>query len=133
MLLSVYHFEFGIFSMVSCPLYRVYISSSFVGVCVCRGECASSASTTRNVRRCCRIRDRRRLQRCGCLLSLGKGMFAGVVGNARDNDLCRGVDCRFSYEYIGEKSRVVGYCIWCDRDTMLKAMESNFLRNCHVQ
>ena len=85
------------------------------------------------MRRCCRIRDRRRLQRCGCLLSLGKGMFADVVGNARDNDLCRGVDCRFSYEYIGEKSRVVGYCIWCDRDTMLKAMESKFLRNSHVQ
>ena len=46
-----------------------------------RAESASSVPTTINAHRSCRIRDRRRLQRCGCLLSQGKGICAGVVLN----------------------------------------------------
>ena len=60
-------------------------------------------------------------------------MLACDVGNAKENDLCKGIECRFSYEHIGEKSRVVGYCIWCDRGMMLKVMEDKFLRNCYVK
>ena len=71
--------------------------------------------------------------RCWCLVSLGKGMFASVVRNGKENDLCRGIDCRFSDEYIGEKADVVGYCLWCDSEQMRKAMESKCLRNSHVK
>ena len=98
-----------------------------------RCESSSSASRTTNAHRSFRIRDRSRLQRCGCLVSQGKGMFAGVVRNVKENDLCRGIDCRFSDEYIGEKADAVGYCLWCDSDTMQKIMESKFLRNSHVK
>ena len=62
---------------------------------------------TTNAHRSLRIRDRSRLQRCGCLVSRGKGMFAGVVRNGKQNDLCKGMDCRFSDEYIREKAVVV--------------------------
>ena len=60
-------------------------------------------------------------------------MFACVVRNVKENDLCRGIDCRFSDEYIGEKVDVVGYCLWCDSEKMLKAMENRFLRYRHVK
>ena len=35
------------------------------------------------------------------------------------------MDCGFSYKNIGEKSDVVGYCLWCDRDKLQKAMETH--------
>ena len=60
-------------------------------------------------------------------------MFAGVVRQGKQNDVCKGIGCRFSDEYIGEKAEVVGYCLWCDSDKMQKTMESNFLRNSHVK
>ena len=74
--------------------------------------------------RSCRIRDRCRSRRCGCLVSRGKGMFSGVVRNAEETDLCRGVVCRFSYEYIGEKADAEGYCLWCDSDKLWEKMET---------
>ena len=60
-------------------------------------------------------------------------MCAGVVRNGKQNDLCKGMDCRFSDEYIREKADVVGYCVWCDSDKMQGTMESKFLRNSHVK
>ena len=60
-------------------------------------------------------------------------MFAGVVGNAKQKHFCEGIDCRFSYEYIGEKADVVGYCLWCDSDKMQKAMESKYTRETPVK
>ena len=98
----------------------------------CRGS-ASSAATTTNARRSSRIRDRSRSQRPGCLVSQDKGMFAGVVGNAKQKHFCKGIDCRFSYKNIGEKADVVGYCLWCDSDKMQKAMETRHRRACHVK
>ena len=50
---------------------------------------ASSAPKTTNVHCSCRIRDRSRSQRPGCLVSQGKGMFAGVVGNAKQKHFAR--------------------------------------------
>ena len=44
---------------------------------------ASSAPTTTNARCSSRIRDRSRSQRRARLVSQGKGMFAGVVRNAK--------------------------------------------------
>ena len=61
---------------------------------------------------------------------LGKGMFAGVVRNVKEKHFCKGIDCRFSYEYIGEKSSVVGYCLWCERDKMQKVMGIGSCRDC---
>ena len=98
----------------------------------CRGS-ASTVATTTNARRSSRIRDRSRSQRPGCLLSQGKGVFTGVVGSAEHKYFCKGVDCRFSHEYIGEKAVAVGYCLWCDGDKMEKAMENNGLRDRHVK
>ena len=60
-------------------------------------------------------------------------MFAGVLRNAKENDLCKGIDCRFSEEYIGEKVDVVGYCFWCDGDKMRKVMGNGLLRSRHVE
>ena len=84
---------------------------------------ASSAPTTTNARCSSRIRDRSRSQRRARLVSQGKGMFAGVVRDAKQKHFCKGMDCRFSYKNIGEKACVVGYCLWCDSDRMQKAME----------
>ena len=60
----------------------------------------------------------------------GKGMFAGVVGNVKEKHFCKGVDCRFSYENIGEKSSVVGYCFFCDRDKVRNVIGIRFCRDC---
>ena len=56
-------------------------------------------------------------------------MFAGVVRQGKQNDVCKGIGCRFSDEYIGEKAEVVGYCVWCDSLKMQKAMEHMWLRD----
>ena len=105
------------------------IDDVFSEVFECGRESTSSADTSRNVRRSSRIRDRSRSQRPGCLVSQDKGMFAGVVGNAKQKHFCKGIDCRFSYKNIGEKADVVGYCLWCDSDKMQKAMECVFARS----
>ena len=94
---------------------------------------ASSAPTTTNAHRFSRIRDRSRSQRLDCLVSQGKGMFAGVVRNAKQKHFCEGMDCKFSYKNIGEKGDVVGYCLWCDSDKMQKAMESKYTRETPVK
>ena len=60
-------------------------------------------------------------------------MCACVVRNVKENDLCRGIECRFSDEYIGEKVNVVGYCLWCDGDKMRKVMGNGLLRSRHVE
>ena len=90
---------------------------------------ASLAPTTTTSHFSSRLRDRCCSQRRGCLVIKGKGMFAGVVRNAEQRHLCKGIDCRFSYEYIGEKADVLGYCLWCDSDKMRKAMECVFARS----
>ena len=99
------------------------------GSLLVRGESASSASTATNPHRSPRIRDCSCSQRCACSVSQGKGMFVGVVRNAEQKYFCKGIDCRFSYEYIGEKADAVGYCLWCDSDRMQKTMESYYDRH----
>ena len=88
-----------------------------------RRESASSAPTTTSERHSSRICDRTRRHRRVCLVGRGKDMFVVVLRNAKQKHFCEGIDCRFSYEYIGEKADVVGYCLWCDSDKMQKAME----------
>ena len=63
------------------------------------------APTMTSVRRSSRLRDRSRSQRRARLVSQGKGMFAGVVRNAKQKNFC-------SYKNIGEKAGVVGYFVW---------------------
>ena len=65
------------------------IDDVFSEVFECGRESTSSADTSRNVRRSSRIRDRSRSQRPGCLVSQDKGMFAGVVGNAKQKHFAR--------------------------------------------
>ena len=59
--------------------------------------------------------------------------LSAATRNAEQKHSCKGIDCRFSYEYIGEKAGVVGYCVWCDSDKMVKAMENQYLRYRHVE
>ena len=67
-------------------------------------------------------------------LFVGRVSASSAPATAKQQYLCKGVDCRFSYEYIGEKVDVVGYCLWCDSEKMLEAMENRFTRNyCHVK